>query len=76
MFFYGENLSNPVAAFGTLGGVTYTANTVGSAGNNITVTHTAGAAGSAGSAGSQGYSVYANSYITWINTGTRNGPIF
>jgi hypothetical protein len=43
MFFYKQN--DPVAAFGSLGGVTYTAKAAGTAGNSITVTYVQGAAG-------------------------------
>jgi hypothetical protein len=42
MFFYGESIAS--AAFGSLGGITYTANSAGTSGNSITITHTQGAA--------------------------------
>ena len=42
---------------------------------NVTQTSTGGAKGATGNTGSQGPSITNNSNITWINTGTRNGPI-
>jgi hypothetical protein len=51
MFFYGESIA--AAATNSLGGVTYTAKTVGSAGNNITITYVQGAAGTAATSASR-----------------------
>ena len=46
MFFYSQ--SDAAAASRLIGGITYTANTVGSAGNNIAITHVQGAAATSG----------------------------
>lgn len=46
MFFYREN--NSAAAFGSLGGITYTAKATGTVGNNTTITHIQGSAAVAG----------------------------
>lgn len=78
MFFYSQ--SDAAAASRTIGGITYTANTVGSAGNNIAVTHVQGAAASAGTKASRTFvhasmSGSANLVVTAKNVGTAGNSI-